>query len=80
MSGAQHKPSLSGPSIGHLISEISATRPGMEANRQEGQTMSEEHRTKARKLTQWIVGLPLALGTVIVGLNWIGRQDKPHLT
>ena len=72
LAGAQHKPSLSGPSLGHLISELSATRPGMEAVRQIGQTMSEEDRTHVRQVAKWIVGLPVAFGTVVVGYNWIG--------
>ena len=71
LAGAQHKPGLSGPSLGHLIAELSATRPGMEALRREGHTMSEEHRTRARQVTKWIVGLPLAFGTTVVGFNWL---------
>lgn len=69
LAGAQHKISLSGPSLGHLISELSATRPGMEALRQEGQTMSEEHRTLARRIAKWVVGVPFAFGTIVVGAN-----------
>lgn len=75
LAGAQHRPSLSGPSLGHLISELSATRPGMAGFRQEEQTLLEEHRTYARHTAQWIVGLPLVLGTLVVGFNWF-RPDK----
>ena len=75
LAGAQHKPSLSGPSLGHLISELSATRPGMEDLRKEGQTMSKEHRTLARKVAKYVVGLPLAFGTVVVGAGWL-LQDR----
>lgn len=71
LAGAQHKPSLSGPSLGHLISELSATRPGMEELRREGQTMSEEHRTLARRVAKYIVGVPLAFGMLVVGAGWL---------
>lgn len=76
LAGAQHKPSLSGPSFGHLISELSATRPGMGALRQEGHTMSEEHRTMARTVAKYVVGLPLAVGTIIVGAGWLSSDRK----
>ena len=69
IAGAQHKASMSGPSLGYLISELSATRPGMESLRREGQTMSEEHRTQARQVVKWLAAIPLALGAVVVGLN-----------
>ena len=79
LAGAQHKASLSGPSLGILLSELSATRPGM--MRIEGETMLEEHRTLARRVTQWVLGLPVAVGTAIVGINWIvphvSAQDIP---
>ena len=71
IAGAQHKASFSGPSLGYLIAELSATRPGVV--RIEGQTMPEDHRTMARRVMQLIVGLPLALGTVIVGYNWMKK-------
>ena len=76
LAGAQHKPSLSGPSFGHLLSELSATKPGMETLRKEGQTMSEEHRTLARNVAKYIVGLPLAVGTVIVGGGWLIQESR----
>ena len=71
LAGAQHKMSLSGPSLGHLVSELSATRPGMERLRREGQTMSEEHRTQVRQVAKWIIGVPFTIGTVLVGSNWM---------
>ena len=71
LAGAQHKPSLSGPSLGHLITELSATRPGTEGLRVEGQTMSEEQRTQARTVAKWIVGVPLAFGSSVVAVNWL---------
>lgn len=74
LAGAQHRPSLSGPSLGHLISELSATRPGMEDLRREGQTMTEEHRTLARTVAKYVVGLPLAFGTVVVGVKWLSED------
>jgi hypothetical protein len=61
---------MSGPSLGYLISELGATHPGMEALRQEGQTMSEEHRTQARQLVKWMAGIPLAFGGVVLAINW----------
>ncbi|KXT10561.1 hypothetical protein AC579_8339 [Pseudocercospora musae] len=76
MGGAQHKVSLSGPSLGHLISELSATRPGMEAIRN-GRTMSEENRTQARTVVKYIVGIPVVIGTGIVGYNFaLKREEK----
>ena len=61
---AQHKPSLGNASFGHLISELSSTKEGMEHLRVEGQTMSEEHRAKARGVVKWLI----AVGTVVVGI------------
>ncbi|EMC98030.1 hypothetical protein BAUCODRAFT_32036 [Baudoinia panamericana UAMH 10762] len=69
--GADHKPSLGGSSMGHLISELSATKPGMEALREEGQTILEEHRTQARSVAKWMIGLPLTFGTVVVAYSWL---------
>ena len=66
---AQHKPSLGNASFGHLVSELSSTKEGMEHLRVEGQTMSEEHRAQARGVVKWllvvggvVVGVPVALG------------------
>lgn len=56
------------------MNELSATRPGMQSLQQEGQTMSEEHRTLARTVAKYVVGLPLAFGTVVVGFKWY-RQE-----
>ncbi|KAK4609267.1 hypothetical protein CLAFUR4_14544 [Fulvia fulva] len=70
LAGAQHKVSLSGPSLGHLLSELSATRPGMESLRKPGATMSEGHRTQARQTAKWLMGVPVAFGTVVVGYNF----------
>ena len=77
LASAKHKPSLSGPSLGHLISELSATTPEMlkAGLRREGHTMNEEHRTLARKVAIGIVGLPLAFGSVVVGGVWLWRED-----
>jgi hypothetical protein len=72
IAGAQHKASMSGPSLGYLISELSAARPGMESLRQEGQTMLEEHRTQARRVVKWLAGLPLAFGALVYILNGMG--------
>lgn len=71
IAGAQHKASLAGPSLGYLIAELSATRRGVV--RIEGQTMPEDHRTTARRVVQLIVGLPVALGSSIVGYNWMKK-------
>ena len=77
LASAKHRPSLSGPSLGHLISELSATTPEMlkAGLRREGHTMNEEHRTLARKVAIGIVGLPLAFGGVVVGGVWLWRED-----
>ncbi|KAF2163097.1 hypothetical protein M409DRAFT_26544 [Zasmidium cellare ATCC 36951] len=76
LAGAQHKVSLSGPSLGHLISELSATRPGMEALRQPGQTISEEHRSLIRTTAKLILGVPIVIGTGIVGYNYFLDTDE----
>ncbi|KAI7197024.1 hypothetical protein D0869_03991 [Hortaea werneckii] len=65
--GAEHKPSLGGASLGHLVSELSATKPGMEHLRKEGETMNEEHRTQARSIATWLVGVPMAVGGTVGG-------------
>ena len=77
LASAKHRPSLSGPSLGHLISELSATTPEMlkAGLRREGHTMNEEHRTLARKVAIGIVGLPLAFGSVVVGGVWLWGVD-----
>ncbi|KAF2767112.1 hypothetical protein EJ03DRAFT_162367 [Teratosphaeria nubilosa] len=67
-----HQPSLGGSSLGHLVSELSATRPGMESLRQ-GQTMSEEDRTHARSIAKWIVGIPFAVGGSILAWTFASR-------
>jgi hypothetical protein len=69
-----HRPSLSGSSVGHLFSEINAMRPGMEALRVDG--MSEDQRTYARKTATWLMGVPVVLGTLIVGGNWVMRDRE----
>jgi len=69
-----HRPSLSGSSVGHLFSEINAMRPGMEALRADG--MSEDQRTYARKTATWLMGVPVVLGTLIVGGNWIMKETE----
>jgi len=51
-------------SFGHLVSELSSTKEGMEHLRVEGQTMSEEHRAEARGFVKWLV----AIGVVVVGV------------
>jgi hypothetical protein len=70
-----HRPSLSGSSVGHLFSEINAMRPGMEALRPDGQTMTEDQRAFARRTATWLMGVPVLLGAVIVGGNWLVRDD-----
>lgn len=73
-----HRPSLSGSSVGHLFSEINAMRPGMEALRADG--MSEDQRTYARRTATWLMGVPVVLGTLIVGGNWLlkDKEDVPR--
>lgn len=48
----------------------------MESLRQAGQTMSEEHRTQARQVAKWIVGLPVAFGTFVVAVEYLYRRDE----
>ncbi|KAK4939490.1 hypothetical protein LTR28_009348 [Elasticomyces elasticus] len=79
LAGAQHRPSLSGPSLGHLISELSATRPGMEHLRKEGETIAEEDRTSARHIALALMGVPVAIGTVVVGVRWILKEPQADL-
>lgn len=69
LAGAQHKPSLSGPSLGHLISELSATRPGMESLRMEGHTIPEYQRTQIRQLAKWILAVPVTMGATVMGVG-----------
>lgn len=72
-----HRPSLSGSSVGHLFSEINAMRPGMETLKDRADGMSEDQRTFARKTATWLMGVPVVLGTLIVGGNWLlkDRED-----
>ena len=78
LASAKHQPSLSGPSLGHLLSELSPTTPEMlrSGQRREGHTMNEEHRTLARKVTVGIIGLPLAFGSLIIGGVWLWREHE----
>ena len=71
LAGAQQRASLSGPSLGYLISELSATRPETQSLRQEGQTMPEEFRTQIRLVAKWVIGVPLAFGTALTGWSWL---------
>jgi hypothetical protein len=77
---AQHKPSLGNASFGHLVSELSSTKEGMEHLRVEGQTMSEEHRAQARGVVKWlilagavVVGVPVGLG--LRRMIWSGKES-----
>nr|OQO18034.1 hypothetical protein B0A51_14675 [Rachicladosporium sp. CCFEE 5018] len=70
---AAHKPSMGGASFAHLISELSATKPGMEAMRQQGETMDEGDRARARTVAVWVVGLPIVFGAGVVG--WTFGRD-----
>ncbi|TKA23696.1 hypothetical protein B0A50_06532 [Salinomyces thailandicus] len=72
--GAEHKPSMGGASLGHLVSELSATKAGMEHIRREGETMNEDQRAMARNLAKWIVGLPMAFAGAVGGIAWL-KQD-----
>ncbi|KAI7283469.1 hypothetical protein KC345_g2889 [Hortaea werneckii] len=74
--GAEHKPSFGGASLGHLVSELSATKPGMEHLRKEGETMNEEHRTQARGIATWLVGVPMALGGTVGGFLFLRQQFR----
>ncbi len=77
-----HRPSLGCSSLGHLISEISSTKPGMEGIRIEGQTISEDQRAFARNAVTWMMGLPVLIGTGIVGgslyKSW-HREKRAHV-
>lgn len=74
--GAEHKPSLGGASLGHLVSELSATKPGMEHLRKEGETMNEAHRTQARSIATWLVGVPMALGGTVGGFLFLKQHFR----
>lgn len=78
LAGAQHKVSLSGPSLGHLISELSITRPGMENLRQEGMTMGEDQRRAIRNVVKAIVVVPTMIGVGIIGWNYAHRDGRVH--
>lgn len=66
--------------MGHLISELGATRAGMEGLRKEGETMSEEQRTFARKVAKWVLGVPLLFGTTVVGGRYFfGVSEEERL-
>lgn len=78
IASAQHRPRLSGPSLGCLISELSATTPQMllQGMRIEGNTMAEEQRTFARKVAIGLLGLPIVLGSVLVGTNLVIKHTS----
>ncbi|GIZ38445.1 hypothetical protein CKM354_000186200 [Cercospora kikuchii] len=78
LGGAQHKVSLSGPSLGHLISELSATRPGMEHVRGPGRDLAEDQRTMIRNVVKAIVVVPSLIGAAIVGWNWYSSKEQDH--
>lgn len=57
----EHRPSLGNSSMGHLFSELSSSKEGMEGRG----GMSEEERRRAR-LTMWgLMGVPAAIVSVI---------------
>ncbi len=69
ISSAKHKPRLSGPSIGHLITELSTTTPQMlkEGLRIKGHMIEEGDRRAIRRLAYGTVAFgALFVGTVIV--------------
>jgi len=39
--------------------------------RKEGHTMAEDQRTFARRITLGVMGVPVVIGTGIVGWNWL---------
>lgn len=41
-----------------------------------GQTMDEESRTQARRVTLAVMGVPVVIGTGIVGYNWLGKREQ----
>jgi len=81
ISGAQHKPSLSGPSLGHLISELSATTPEMikQGLRKEGETVAEADRTRIRRLAFTMGAIPMIVaGAYLVSsvMDWNNDDGK----
>lgn len=72
ISGAQHKPSVGGASLAHLVSELSATTPHMikSGTRVEGQTTDEESRAKIRRTAKWLMGFPVAVSSLWVLWQW----------
>lgn len=87
---AQHKPSLSDPSIGHLISELSSTNLSAAARALRadapGGTIPEAQRAGIRRVAYWIAGVGVAVGGGLGFLGWFrgrgrgGRVEVGELT
>lgn len=77
IAGAQHKPSLSGPSLGHLISELSATTPEMikQGLRKEGETVAEADRTRIRRLAFTMGAIPMIVAGGYIMSSVMGWND-----
>ena len=69
ISQAQHKPRLSDPSIGYLITELSTTTPQMlgDGLRVEGQTIDEADRKMIRRLAYGTVGIGAIFAAICIG-------------
>ena len=78
LAGARHKPSLSmsGPSLGYLISELTPTTPAMlrDGTRVPGEMMEEEHRTMARRVVLGFMAVPVGVG--LLGVLWWWVMDR----
>ncbi|KAH7055990.1 hypothetical protein B0J12DRAFT_697764 [Macrophomina phaseolina] len=76
IAGASHQPRLAGPSLGCLVSELSATNLTAAAQqlRREAGTMPETQRAALRRMAIWLFGLPAALGAGLAAAGtWVGK-------
>jgi len=88
LADADHKPRLSSPSFGHLVSELNNANLGdaTEAFRKQGGTIPDEQRAGFRRVGFWLLGVPIAFGTTVVGLvyvknaYWTSPDGAVHLS
>lgn len=78
IAGAQHKPSLSGPSLGHLLTELSATTPEMvkQGLRKEGETVPEADRTRIRRIAFAMGAIPMVVAGSYLISQFMGWNNN----